>query len=195
MKGTEKIIAHIQADAKQQADAILAQAEQQCAGIMAQYEEKAKESYAAKIRAGVNECQARMDGVERIARMEGKKSLLALKQGMVAESFDKARAMLLELPEDKYVALLSGLAAKASVSGDEEIVLNERDKAACGQAVVDGANALIPGGKLSLSEKTGSFEGGLILSRGSIETNCTVELLTELCRAEMSAAVAKVLFN
>ena len=33
MKGTEKIIAHIQADAKAQADAILAQAEQQCAGI------------------------------------------------------------------------------------------------------------------------------------------------------------------
>ena len=37
MKGTEKIIAHIQADAKAQADAILAQAEQQCASIREDY--------------------------------------------------------------------------------------------------------------------------------------------------------------
>ena len=45
MKGTEKIIAHILADAKEQADAILAQAEQQCADIKAEYDAKAKEAY------------------------------------------------------------------------------------------------------------------------------------------------------
>ena len=50
MKGTEKIIAHIQADAKAQADAILAQAEQQCAGSSRDYEIKAKDAYAEKIR-------------------------------------------------------------------------------------------------------------------------------------------------
>ena len=44
MKGTEKIIAHIQADAKAQADAILAQAEQQCAEIRRDYEIKAKDA-------------------------------------------------------------------------------------------------------------------------------------------------------
>ena len=50
MKGTEKIIAHIQADAKAQADAILAQAELQCAEIRQSYETKAKERYGEKIR-------------------------------------------------------------------------------------------------------------------------------------------------
>ena len=53
MKGTEKIIAHIQADAKTQADAILAQAEQQCASIREEFEKKAGELYGEKIRAGV----------------------------------------------------------------------------------------------------------------------------------------------
>ena len=57
MRGTDKIIAHIQADAKAQADAILAQAEQQCAGIRETYEAKAKEAYAEKIRAGVKTCE------------------------------------------------------------------------------------------------------------------------------------------
>ena len=62
-------------------------------------------------------------------------------------------------------------------------------------AVVKAANALLPGGKLTLSDDTGDFRGGLILRRGSIEANCTVELLVELCRGDMSAQLAGVLFE
>ena len=195
MKGTEKIIAHIQADAKAQADAILAQSELQCAEIRQRYEAQAKERYGEKIRQGVKACQDSIDSVERINQMEAKKSILALKQEMVSKSFEKACTMLTALPEEQYVALLAKLAAQASVSGDEEIILNARDKAAVGAAVVEKANALLPAGKLSLSAATGDFAGGLILKRGSIEANCTIELLVELCRGDMSAQLAKVLFE
>ena len=195
MKGTEKIIAHIQADAKAQADAILAQSELQCAEIRRSYEAQAKERYGEKIRQGVKACQDNIDSVERINQMEAKKSILALKQEMVSKSFEKACDMLTALPEEQYVALLAKLAAQASVSGDEEIILNARDKAAVGAAVVEKANALLPAGKLSLSAATGDFAGGLLLRRGSIEANCTIELLVELCRGDMSAQLAKVLFE
>ena len=195
MKGTEKIIAHIQADAKAQADAILAQSELQCAEIRRSYEAQAKERYGEKIRQGVKACQDNIDSVERINQMEAKKSILALKQEMVSKSFEKACDMLTALPEEQCVALLAKLAAQASVSGDEEIVLNARDKAAVGAAVVEKANALLPAGKLSLSAATGDFAGGLLLRRGSIEANCTIELLVELCRGDMSAQLAKVLFE
>ena len=57
------------------------------------------------------------------------------------------------------------------------------------------ANEKLGGGKLTLAGETGDFKGGLILRRGSIEANCTVELLVELCRGEMSAQLAKVLFE
>ena len=93
------------------------------------------------------------------------------------------------------IALLAKLASQASSTGDEEIVLNARDKAEIGAAVVKAANALLPGGKLTLSDDTGDFKGGLILRRGSIEANCTVELLVELCRGDMSAQLAGVLFE
>lgn len=195
MKGTEKIIAHIQADAKAQADAILAQTELQCAEIRKSYEEKAKERYGEKIRQGVKTCQDNIDSVERINQMEARKALLALKQDMVSQSFDLAVQMLTRLPQDKYIELLAKLAARSSVTGDEEIVLNARDREQVGQAVADRANALVSGGKLSLSASTGDFAGGLILRRGSIEANCTIELLVELCRGEMSAQLAKVLFD
>ncbi|MDD6089811.1 MAG: V-type ATP synthase subunit E [Candidatus Limivicinus sp.] len=195
MKGTEKIIAHIQADAKAQADAILAQAEQQCAEIRQNYEIKARDAYGEKIRVGVKANQDKLDSIDRLARMEGRKSVLALKQEMVSASFDRACEMLVSLPGDKYVELLAKLAAQASVSGDEELVLNERDRAGIGEAVVKAANEKLGGGKLTLAGETGDFKGGLILRRGSIEANCTVELLVELCRGEMSAQLAKVLFE
>ena len=194
MKGTEKIIAHIQADAAAQADAILAQAEKQCADIREGYERKAKDAYAEKIRAGVKANQDRLESVERLARMEGRKSVLALKQDMVSKSFDMAVDKLVELPEEQYVELLAKLAAQASVTGDEQVVLNARDREKIGPAVVAAANAKLNGGKLTLSDETGAFKGGLLLRRGSIEANCTVELLVELCRGDMAAELAKVLF-
>ena len=103
--------------------------------------------------------------------------------------------MLVNLPKAEYVSFLAKLAAKAAVSGDEEIILNARDKAAVGADVVSAANALVANGKLKLSDDTGSFAGGLILRRGSVEANCTVELLVELCRSDMSSELAKVLFG
>ncbi len=194
MKGTEKIIAHIQADAAAQADAILAQAEQQCAEIREGYERKAKDAYAEKIRAGVKANQDRLESVERLARMEGRKSVLALKQDMVSKSFDLAVDKLVDLPEEQYVALLAKLAAQASVTGDEQVVLNARDREKIGPAVIAAANARLSDGKLTLSDEVGAFRGGLLLRRGSIEANCTVELLVELCRGDMAAELAKVLF-
>lgn len=194
MKGTEKIIAHILADGKEQADAILAQAEQQCALIRAEFDEKAKAAYTERVRKGVADCQDRVDSMDRIARMEAKKGLLALKQQKVSESFDLAAEKIVALPAEQYTAFLAKLAARASVTGDEEIVLNAKDRESVGAAVAAEANALLGKGKLSLSDKTGSFAGGLILRRGSIEANCTVELLVELCRSEMSAEIAKLLF-
>ena len=195
MKGTEKIIAHIQADADAQAAEILARADARCAEIRETYEQKAKEAYAETIRAGVKENQDRLDSMERLANMEGRKAILALKQDMVAESFDRACDQLVNLPAAEYGTFLAKLAVKASVTHDEEVVLNARDRKALGDKVIEAANKALGGGKLTLSKETGDFKGGLILRRGSIEANCTAELLVDLCREEMAAELAGVLFG
>lgn len=194
MKGTEKIIAHIQADAKAQADAILAQAEQQCAEIKADFDKKAADRYSERIRSGVKACQDEVDSRVRIDQMEARKATLAVKQEMVALAFDKALEQLCNLPEEQYVAFLAGLAAKASVSRDEEIILNARDRAAVGEKVVSAANTRLGSGRLTLSQETHDFAGGLILRRGNVEANCTAELLVELQRGELSAEIAGLLF-
>ena len=195
MKGTEKIIAHIKADADAQVNAILAQAEQQCAGIRGDFDKQAAALYAERLRAGVKDTQDKVDGAERIARMEGRKNLLAEKQKLVGECFRMAQKQIVDLPEERYVDFLAKLAAQASVTGEEEIILNPRDRKAIGQKLVQAANARLQNGRLTLSDATGDFAGGLILRRGSIEANCTVELLVELSQSELSAKVAEILFQ
>ena len=194
MKGTEKILAHIAADAKDEVDAILAEAEQQCGEIKAGFDRQAAERYSERIRAGVKACQDEVDSRVRIDQMEARKAILAVKQEMVAKSFDEALKALVKLPEKDYVAFLAKLSANASVSHDEEIILNARDRAAVGDKVVKAANALVPGGKLTLSDETREIAGGLILRRGNVEANCTAELLVELQRGELAAEVAGLLF-
>lgn len=194
MKGTEKIIAHIQADAKAQADAILAQAEQQCAQIRKEYEDKANEVYAARIRSGVKACEDLAESKKRIAEMESKKSVLSLKQEMVSAAFDRAKEQILAMPAKDYLAFLTKLAVKAAPDGKGQIVLNAADRKQYGEAVVKAANAEL-GGSLTLADAAGDFAGGLMVRNGAVEVNNTLELLIDLCRSDLAADVAKVLFG
>ncbi|MBQ5428087.1 MAG: V-type ATP synthase subunit E [Oscillospiraceae bacterium] len=193
MKGTEKIIAHIEADAQAQADAVLGEARQRCEAIKARFDDKAARLYSDRIREGVKACQDQEDSALRISRMEARKSVLSVKQEMVEKSFDLAVQQIVALPDEKYTAFLANLVKKAGPAGDEEIILNAADRARVGEALLKAVNA--DGAKMKLSDETRDIKGGLILRRGSIETNCSVELLVELCRGELSAKLADVLFD
>lgn len=193
MKGTEKIIAHIEADAQAQADAVLGEARQRCEAIKARFDDKAARLYSDRIREGVKACQDQEDSALRISRMEARKSVLSVKQEMVEKSFDLAVQQIVALPDEKYTAFLANLVKKAGPVGDEEIILNAADRARVGEALIKAVNA--DGAKMKLSDETRDIKGGLILRRGSIETNCSVELLVELCRGELSAKLADVLFD
>lgn len=198
MKGTEKIIAHIQAEAQAKVDAILAQAEQQCAGIREDYENKAQKTYEDKINSGKKDTEANAGSIYRLAQMEAKKGILGLKQDLVSECFDLACEKILVLPKEDKVAFLAKLVADATVTGNEIIVLSAMDKDEIGDAVKEEANKLVAekgiNAELTVADAAGDFKGGVIVRRGNIEVNCTVELLIDLCRLEMSSEIAGVLF-
>jgi len=199
MKGIEKITAHIEADANAEAQAILDEATQKAKAIEADYKQKAQDEYWSLIKSGTEDCQDRVQRMGRLASMESQKSILATKQEMVAKAFDKAEEKIVNLPQDKYVEFLAKLASKSASSGEEEIILNERDKNACGEAVAKAANALLADkgikGNLKVSGETAEISGGLILRSGGIDVNCTVDTLIEICRGEMASQLAEVMFE
>ena len=62
--------------------------------------------------------------------------------------------------------------------------------------VVTGASAILAGtGMLTLAEETRPIRGGVSLSDGDGEVNCTFETLVRLQREAMSGEVAKALFD
>lgn len=194
MKGTDKIIAHIYADAQKECEAVISAADAKCAEIRREYERKAKQEYSERIRAGVKKEQERLEGLDRFARMESRKSLLALKQELVESCFDMAQDLLVSLPAEEYSAFLLKLLLRSKPVGEAQLILNAADREKFGAELVEKANSAL-GCSLALSEDCGDFRGGFILRAEDTELNCTAELLCSQCRGEMSAEVAKELFD
>ena len=114
-------------------------------------------------------------------------------------AFAAALDKICTMPQADYVAYLAKLAAQAATTGIETLVFNAKDQAACGQAVVDAANALLAQqgkpGRLTMSQATRDLRAGFVLQQGDIEVNCAVETIAELCRSDLAAQVAEVLFG
>ena len=199
MKGIDKITSRILADAEAECAAVRKEADERCAAIKAEAEKKAQEEYWRLVREGVKDTEQRVQRMDRTARLEAKKSVLNMKQEAVSKAFELARDRIAELPERDYVGFLARQAAEAAISGQEEVIFCERDRAAVGAKAVKAANELLAAkgmpAMLTLSDATREMAGGLMLKQGDIEVNCTVDTLLDLSRGELAARVAEVLFE
>ena len=198
MNGIEKITAHIEADARQEAETIRADAEKRCQEIRERYDKAAQEEYWKRVKAGAKDCELRVQRLGKAAAMESRKSLLALKQEMVSQAFERAKVQICALPEEAYSDFLARMAAGAARTGQEEVMFNEADKTRYGKTVVKAANDLLKAaghpGKLTLGEETRAIMGGVIVREGDIEVNCSVEALIDQNRNDLALQVAEVMF-
>lgn len=199
MKGTEKIIAHIENDAKAQAQAIIDEANRKAEEVRSAGEKAAQEAYDKLIREGKAECEAMLNRKIRMAEMEAKKEVLGAKQERVVETFAKSVSIICELPREEYAELFAKMAAKVSVSGTEEMYFCKNDKDECGQRIADRANELLAAqgkvGKLTVAEEAVNICGGFVLIENGIELNCSAEMLVDRCHKNMVAEVANELFE
>jgi V/A-type H+-transporting ATPase subunit E len=199
MNGIDKITARIEADAVADAARIAQEAQAQAETIRSDGDKKAQECYWQKVQQGVKATEDRASRLAKAADMEARKNILAYKQSVITEAFDRAEKRLLAMSGDEYINFLAGQAARASVTGREEIVLSQKDKKTYGSKVVSKANALLgtmgKSGKLTLAEEEGDFSGGLVLRQGNVSVNCTVAALMEQARETMASVVATELFN
>ena len=195
MDGIEKITGRIAEDVGREIDELTAEARRQADEIAARYDAQAKRECEDILARGRRNADERVERLASVAQLECRKLELAAKQEMLSRAYDKALEQLLNLPEQEYTALLADLAVKAAVTGREAVILSQKDRTRYGKQVVTAANERLNGGRLTLSEQTRPIKGGLILSDGDVEVNCTFETLVRLQRGEMDREVAKVLFD
>lgn len=195
MDGIENLTARIGRDADGEAAAILRDGQERADRLRAEYEARAEAEAADILSRGERAAREREEGLDALTRLECRKAALAAKQALVDRAFDLARQRLLSLPQEEYAALLAGLAARASSTGWEELILSPADRARVGKAVVSAANRAVPGGHLTLSEQTRPISGGFILRGGGVEVNCAFDALLQLRREELAGAAAEALFG
>ena len=108
---------------------------------------------------------------------------------------DKLRSM----PDDKYQAILADMIANSSESGNEEIVLSERDKGRISPSFVEEVNDRLRKrglqANIRLSEQSAAIGAGFILKSGDYELNNSFEAIVKMARDELEMEVAGLLFK
>ena len=195
MDGIEKITARIRADADAELAQLREQTEAQILEIQTQSKTQADQERTAILARGRRAAEERLERLKSAAQLERRKLELAAKQEMLSKAYDLALEQLVNLPDKEYVDLLADLAVRAFSTGREAVIFSQKDRARYGKAVVTRANERLKDGHLTMSEQSRPIKGGLILSDGDVEVNCTFETLVRLQRGEMDREVAKVLFD
>ena len=219
MTGLDKIIDRIHADAKEKAREILEAAQSDCrrmAEDFATRADKIREDLAA-------EAEEKGEAIVARARSTTEKNrrdlLLKTKNALIDEAFEAAKREVVDTDLGKYRELLTALLSSALIEeaenaeralalGDEvcefdtlEVVMNEKDRAAYGEAVVEAAKraayrriGAARAERVRLSERTAKIDGGLILCYGSIEVNCSLSMLMAEMRKALEPRVSAILF-
>jgi len=196
MNGIEKITARIGEDVRQEIEAIETKAKAEAAEVLARYEAQAEKETNDILKRGNKSAEERVERLGSVARLEAKKLTLAARQEMLGHAFELALEQLANLPESEYVKLLARLAAGASKTGNEQVILSQKDRTRFGKQIVTQANELLGvKGALTLAEEVRPMKGGLVLQGDRVEANCSFETLVRLQREQIAAEVAEVLFE
>lgn len=188
MNDNQAIIRKILSDAEEYATSAVSGAEAQSRTAIGQAEKDAEESLRKERE------NARMEGTEllsrraTIARLDGKKAVLAAKQEIVASVFDEALKKLCAAPRDEYFAFVLNGVKKYAESGDT-VVLSESAPFSAEEFAE----------KLGVSDvtvvKTGDFKGGAVVSGAKRDTDLSFEALVADYYEKHSGDVARAIFG
>jgi len=186
----EKILSDAQADAekiKKEADEKETSEQAELAEQLDEYEKQ-------------TEVLAQKSGEERkmrllaAARMEIAKDFLGEKRKILDEVFEQAKIQFTNLPDEEYRNVMAQLMKKAAESGDEEVIIDKKEKRINDELINQVNQQLGNKGNLKLSEEKGNLGAGFILKRGKIKNNVSLQVLLEQARKELEIELAKELF-
>jgi len=172
--------------------------------------------------AAMKEYQAILARAESRGVMAEKDIILKAKSELIDKVYRDAESFIMNLPADKYAAVMSGLLADAVISrmatvtemtavfADEnyagegkvpfELLLPEEHKKKFGRAIISGAEKRIAEKeltvpKIKLSKDCAPINGGFIVKYGDVQTNCSVSAMIGSLKERTYAKVASVLFR
>lgn len=189
MESISKILDAISAEAKSEAAQIAQNGRKSSEEVLRLYQKEAeieRENILKKAEKEAKEIRQRSLSQ---AGIESRNLKLAARRKALEETFSLALQKLTDMTEDRKKAFYEKLIHKFSESDQVTVKLNEEDTAALGKKLE------VQGIKVNLDTTPGTFSGGLIIKEGSVETNCTFEVMIENAKKEMEAEIAAMLFS
>ena len=194
----EKILERIERDAQGEVDEINKRASAAESEIINKAKEEAEALKAKMMEEAKEEAEQRKERLISTARLDLRKDLLAEKQEAINAAFEKAIDDLLSMDINKYRGLIRNMIVANVQTGDEEIILSERDKSRLGKNFLRDVNSRVADkgkkGRLTMSRETYNMAGGFVLRRGKIELNSSFESLFKSSRDELESEVSRILF-
>jgi V/A-type H+-transporting ATPase subunit E len=195
----EKILARIADDAQKEAGRIIERANFNAQEIIKKAEEEAEILKAESFQRTEEEATRRKERMVAMSRLDFRKRILDEKQRAIDTVFQGAIETLCKLEDDEYRVLMKRMLLSGVQTGEEEIILSQRDKARLTQSFLGELNEeLRNNGKksnLTISQETRQMSGGFVLRRGNIELNSAFESLFESSREELESEVGRLLFE
>ena len=185
-------------DAKKQASGIKKKAKQEMEKLL-NYARKElaveKKERIKKIKAEVEEERRR---ILARANLEIKEMVLTEKRRGIDEAFRKAKEEILKLSDSEYIEFLEKLILQA-VEGDEEIVLNRKDKERISKDLVESMNEKLKSkrraGNIKISNEVRDIAGGFILKGDNVEINYSLSVIFQKIQEDEESEIAKILFE
>ncbi len=195
-------------DAEQVTDKILADAKAQAEEIKKQADEK-EAAEQARLGEQLAEYEKQTESLARkaaedekmhllaAARMDIARQYLAEKRKIIDEVFEKTTEQLINLPDERYRQLMAKLMTEAVETGDEEVIVDKKEKRINHEFIKQINRKLGPGchGNLKLSDEKQDIDAGFILSSGKIKTNISINVLLTQAHKELEIELAKELFG
>ena len=189
----ENITGKIVSEANEFASAVIAEAQTEATAILEEYEATAEKEYNQIIDTAYEKASEIMHRSNAQSMKEKRINILSAKWEYLSNAFSAAVSLLCRMPDEKQVSFLTGLVRKYQ-QAEAEIIFNKADRERIGHLVEERVNAA-GGFRVTLSESTGDFLGGLVLKEGGVEANLTYETLVASCRESLEDEVSSILFE
>ncbi|MCJ7806424.1 MAG: V-type proton ATPase subunit E [Clostridia bacterium] len=198
-EGAERIIRRILDDANSKAVAIKAAAKEKSTAVENEAKQKAARKQEQILEKASKEAEEQKRRIIGVAQLEARKELLAAKQELISEVFQKSLNQLVDMDERLYLATIRDLILKLVETGTETVLGSAIDRDRIPAVFWKEINeTLVKQGKkgeLKLSVDTRDIRGGFILQAEGVEINCSFESLLEMKRDQLEPEVAAVLFK
>jgi V/A-type H+-transporting ATPase subunit E len=195
----EKILERIERDAQNEIDKIKSRASASADKITKKAKAEAEEFKAQALEAAKNEAELHKERLISTARLDLRKALLAEKQNAIDAAFREAVESLVNMEDEEYLKVMKDMILSNVQTGDEEIILSDRDKTRLGERLLKEVNNQLSQdggrGNLTISQDMYNMLGGFVLRRGKIELNSSFESLFKSFRSDLESEVSKILFS